>query len=203
MTQVIDPSSINQTQSAGPDYSGYRGFLLEERNGSPEQEGPHWRITALLKGPEELFSTRSRNAKASLSEAIEGVRERLMRQKANALAIAQGCDEQLARIEERYAAPPSPAEKLSAHRPEIVRALKQWAATKESTSGRLAEMWFSFGYMNKQNLLVVNLPEYDAINAVFRESDIQALSSMLEEAGFTVNTHWNGEGLNTVTFDVR
>lgn len=185
-------------------YPGYGQFVIEERNGYPQEPGAQWRIVAgeadaRMEDPAyPRYSVRHPNLQGAVAEVkarLEAERERL-------LARAEGCTKQLAQLEQLYAPQPTPGQALTAQRERIVELLRRWKQGEKLGDLKFEGFDISFGYKNTVNLLVFNLPEYAAISARFLSSDARAILELVGEAGFTNFEHWNGAGCYSMSVRV-
>lgn len=199
---MSDTATTPAAQTVPVAYPGHPCFSLNDRNGYPQDPGAQWRITAEACEAQVKRAGMPKLVANTLPEAVERVRERLLADMAQALARAKGCEEQIAQLEAFYAPRLSPGQAIQAHRDAMVKALRNWVETQFDDTFTFAEVTLVLGYMGRKDLVVVNLPAYTPVNAVFLKEDVDSLAGLIEEAGLRVVTHWNGVGGFTVSFSV-
>lgn len=185
-------------------YPGYGQFVIEERNGYPQEPGAQWRIVAgeADASMEDPAYPRYGVRHPTLEGAVAEVKARLEAERERLLARAAGCTKQLAQLEQLYAAQQTPAQALAAQRERVIELLRRWKQGEQVGYPKFEGFGISFGYMNTPNLLVFTLPEYSAINSRFLSSDVRTIFELVSEAGFTNFEHWNGAGCYSMSVRV-
>jgi len=183
-------------------YPGYGTFMLEQRNGQPQDPRPYWRITAGAPGEcmEDPAYPTGRTRHATLQDAVAEIRTRLEEERRYLLERAEGCRKQLERLDAMYAPKRTPGQAIRAQRDRLVECLRSFG--RGEPPGRVVFDGFSISlpYLHSDNIFVVDLPEYEAINLRFLPSDIELLKDIVREAGFGDAPSWNGLGCFTVSF---
>lgn len=135
----------------------------------------------------------------SLPEAVVGIKAKLHSARAHHLALVKGFDQQLSQVDALYPATPPFADLLVKQLPDFLTHLQR---LKDGEPPRLAKFegfTVDFGYMDLRNLIVFELPSYEAVNVPFLSSDVELLLTAMRQSGFGEITHWNGAGCYTLT----
>lgn len=179
-------------------YPGYGAFVLEQSNSYPHPNDPSplWRIVATYDRQHYPQAT----VYSELAPAVEEVKARLQALQQRLLAQAAGCAEQLRRLDELYTPQLSPGQAIQAQRDQVVDCLRRFKAGENVGQVQFQGFKLALPYLHSNNVLVINLPEYDAISPRFLKEDIDQLSALVQEAGFQTFDLWNGAGHYTVSF---
>lgn len=172
---------------------------LDERNAYPFNGGCQYYFRVRHRD-----TRASSNSAASLDEAKEIVRQRMLAQKEHCLKLAAGWERQLAELDAMTADPGPVGLELVAGYAELVEALRAYkerptpGSTKDAyfPSPKVGRTQLVLGYMSKPELLVFSLPEYDTVTHTFDALAVATLRRAVTEVFGTERIDdWNGEGL--------
>ena len=183
-------------------YPGYGSFVIEQRNGNPQDSGAHWRIVAAAgqASPEDPAYPRFGKRHPDLAGATAEIRSRLEAERQRLLERAAGCLEQIEAMDAMYAPQPTPGQAIRAQRDQLLDCLRRFKAGEKVGHMKFKGFSLALPYLHSKDILVVTLPEYDPISPRFLPSDVELLAGIVAEAGFTDVDNWNGAGCCTVSF---
>jgi len=178
----------------------YPVFSLYELNSPLEDDRARYQIRAMAPGQHAFSGT---EAYPSFDAARQGARREAERRLARAREAVKGWEQQLARLDEFYASPMTPAQAIAQHRDAIVQALRHWDATGEPSFHTTGCLTMYPGYLGHNDLVVFAQAEFDNVGLPFTQADVDVLLELVREAGIEVVEQMaNGAGAWTFSFKV-
>ena len=178
----------------------YPVFSLYELNSPLEGDRPRYQIRAMTPGRHGFSGPETYPA---FEAARQGARREVERRLAMAREVVEGWEQQLARLDEFYANPMTPAQDIAQHRDAIVQALRRWHETGEPTYETLGSLTMYPGYLQHGGLVVFTLGEFANVGFPFTQTDVDVLLELVSEAGIEVVEQMaNGVGAWSLSFKV-